>query len=335
MARGTASPRRGALSLPYEAPRETVSEHATALVPVTSPTTTVGEVIDSMAGRRYDSASDVAVCDQNRLVGLIGLERLLAASPHALAGEIMDRDPPVVSAGVDQEVAAWKAVQHGESSLAVVDEAGELVGLVPPRRLLAVFLREHEEDMARLGGFMRGTLAARTTSQESVPLRFWHKLPWLLVGLAGAILSADIVGAFENSLEQNVTIAFFIPGIVYLADAVGTQTETLVIRGMSVNVPIRQVVWRELVTGILMGFVLGAVFLPIALWRWGESDVAVAVALSLFAACSVATLIAMALPALFQRMGRDPAFGSGPLATVIQDLLSIVIYFAIVSAIVD
>jgi magnesium transporter len=247
----------------------------------------------------------------------------------------MDRDPPIAKPGLDQEAAAWKAVEHGESSLAVVDEEGKLVGLVPPRRLLAVLLREHEEDMARLGGFMRGSEAARTASQESVALRFWHKLPWLLVGLAGAVFAADLVGAFEGRLEENVTLAFFLPGIVYLADAVGTQTETLVIRGLSLGVPIGRVMRREIVTGLLVGAALGAAFFPIGVLRWDQQDVALAVSLSLVAACSVATIVAMALPALFQRLGRDPAFGSGPLATVVQDLLSIIIYFAIATALVD
>lgn len=70
--------------------------------------------------------------------------------------------------------------------------------------------------------------------------RFWHRLPWLLLGLAGAFLAAGIVGSFERQLEENVILAFFMPGIVYMADAVGTQTETLVVRGISVGVPIRR-----------------------------------------------------------------------------------------------
>jgi magnesium transporter len=83
-----------------------------------------------------------------------------------------------------------------------------------------------------------------------------------------------------------------------------------------------------------VGIVLAAVFIPIGIVAWGDAEVIVAVGLALFAACSTATLVAMALPALIKRLGADPAFGSGPLATVIQDLLSILIYFAIVSAIV-
>ena len=79
---------------------------------------------------------------------------------------------------------------------------------------------------------------ARTASEEPVVKRFWHRVPWLLVGLLGALLAADIVGAYEQQLQANVMLAFFIPGIVYLADAVGTQTEALVIRGLSVGVSI-------------------------------------------------------------------------------------------------
>lgn len=117
--------------------------------------------------------------------------------------------------------------------------------------------------------------------------------------------------------------------MVYLADAVGTQTEALVIRGLSVGVSIGSVVRRELFTGLFVGVALALVFFPVALWRWGQADVALAVALSLLAACSVATVVAMALPWLFHRLGSDPAYGSGPLATVLQDLLSIWLYFVI------
>ncbi len=82
---------------------------------------------------------------------------------------------------------------------------------------------------------------------------------------------------------------------------------------------------------MLTGLALSLIFLPIALLRWGDGEVAVAVSLSLLAACSVATSIAMTLPWVIRRLGKASAFGSGPLATVIQDLLSILIYFVVAS----
>jgi magnesium transporter len=193
---------------------------------------------------------------------------------------------------------------------------------------------EHDEDLARLSGFTHDVAAARHASVESVGRRFRHRLPWLLLGLVGATLSADLVGSFKGQLDRNVILAFFIPGVVYMADAVGTQTETLVVRGLSIGVGIGQVAARELLTGLLVGMTMAAAFVPVGLWRWGEGDVVVAVALSLLAACSTATLIAMALPWLLHRLGRDPAYGSGPLATVVQDLLSVVIYLGIAGILV-
>jgi magnesium transporter len=215
----------------------------------------------------------------------------------------------------------------------VVDATGSFVGLIPPHRMLGVLLAEHEEDLARIGGFLAGGARARGAAQEPVARRLWHRLPWLLIGLAGAMASAVLVGAFEEQLETKVLLAFFLPGVVYMADAVGTQTEALIIRGLSVGVTVRDVVRRELITGLAIGVAIGTAFLPFALLAWGDAQVAVAVGLALFASCSIATVVAMALPWAFQRLGADPAFGSGPLATVIQDLLSIAVYFAIATPI--
>ena len=308
---------------------ENSQHHVCRHVPIASPQTSAGEIRRQLETRRFDTVSEIAVCEDKKLLGLINIEDLLPAPAATLASVLMDAKPPVVLPGTDQEIAAWKAVKHGESSLAVVDEQGHFQGLIRPQRLLRVLLKAHDQDMAYLGGFLRGTHEARAASEEPLMPRLWHRLPWLLIGLAGAIISADLVGAFESQLSGNVMLAFFIPGIVYLADAVGTQTETLVIRGLSVGIPLRHMVAREIVTGIVIGAALSLIFLPLSILHWGEPRVCISVALSLFAACSAATVVAMSMPWLFHRLGRDPAFGSGPLGTVIQDLLSILVYFLI------
>jgi magnesium transporter len=303
-------------------------------VPVAHPEAAAGEARAGLVGRRFESAAHVAACKDGYLVGLARIEDVLAADPATPMAELIDPDPPVIIHGVDEEIAAWKAVRHGESALAVVDDGGRFVGLIPPRRIVEVLLQEHDEDLARLGGYLASTSSARHATEEPVGPRLRHRLPWLLIGLAGAIAAAGIVGLFESELEEQVLLAFFVPGIVYMADAVGTQTEALVIRGLSVGVSIRRIMQRELVTGVLVGVILAIAFFAVGLPLWGEFDVVLAVALALMAACSTATLVAMALPATLARFGQDPAFGSGPLATVIQDLLSLLIYFLVASALV-
>ena len=313
---------------------ESAVRHASTNVPIASPTSTAREARELLVARRFECASHVAVCEGGRFVGLLKIEDLLAALPNARLGDLMDPNAPFVAPGTDQEVAAWEAVRHEEAALSVVDGARRFVGLIPPHRLLAVLLSEHEEDLSRLGGFVKRTTAARATSEERVQRRFWHRIPWLFLGLAGALLAADIVAQFEVDLRQTVMLAFFIPGIVYLADAVGTQTETVVVRGLSVGVPIRRMARRELLAGLAIGAALALVAGPLVWWRWGNPEVALTVGLALFTTCSTATVAAMALPWLFDVLGMDPAFGSGPLATVIQDLLSIVAYLAIAAVIV-
>jgi magnesium transporter len=313
---------------------ETAAEHASSRVPVVAADDRGGDVRRLLVGQRYESASHVVVCAGSRFLGLVRIEDLMAAPADARMSELMDREPPVVAPGVDQEVAAWHTVRHGESALAVVDTNGNFVGLIPPHRLLAVLLSEHEEDLSRLGGFTRGNMQAIRSSVEPVERAFQHRVPWLLVGLVGALLAADLVGWFESQLRHTLMLAFFIPGIVYLADAVGTQTETIVVRGLSVGTGMRRMVWRELLTGLAIGLALGIVAGPLVWWRWGDADVALIVGLSVFAACSTASVTAMLLPWLLSSLSLDPAFGSGPLATVIQDLLSIVIYFAIAAAVI-
>jgi magnesium transporter len=308
---------------------ESAAEHLTTRVPRVAPVDTAGAVREALVGRRFDAVAEIVVCEGERLVGLVNIEDVLAAPAGALLSDLMDAKPPVVSPGVDQEVAAWTAVRHGESSLAVVDERGRFLGLIPPRRLLEVLLSEHEEDMARVVGVLVTGTEARLAAEEAVMRRLWHRIPWLLIGLVGAILSADLVSLFHAQLEKHVILAFFVPGIVYLADAVGTQTETLVIRGLSVGIPIARTVRRELITGALIGLALAAISLPVIWVHWGRQDVALTVAIALVGACSTATLVAMALPWLLARLGLDPAFGSGPVATVVQDLLSVAVYFSI------
>lgn len=309
-------------------PPGTAGEEAVSEVPRASPDERAGDVRAALVGQRFISATELAVIDGEHLVGVVGIERLLAAQDATPVGELVHA-PAIVTPELELEGVTRAAARSGATTVAVVDADDRFHGLVPAGRLLHVLELEHEEDLARLGGFLSGASAARMASEEVVLRRLWHRLPWLALGLFGAMASALVVGAFEADLRETVLLAFFLPAVVYMADAVGTQTEAVAIRGMALGVPVRAVFVRELVTGLVVGALLGSLFFPFALVAWGNARVAATVGISLTISCSVATVVAMALPYALARLGRDPAFGSGPLATVIQDLLSILAYFAV------
>lgn len=313
-------------------PPDQALHHATRDVPIFAPDIPVHEVLEAMRGRRFDSAAAVAVLDEDGLLlGIATVEAVFAADPGQRLRDIMDATPPAVDPGTDQEHAAWQAVQRAEPYLAVVEGDGRFAGLIAPHRLLKVLLQEHDEDLARLGGFLSKVESARTTSVESVRKRLWHRVPWLVIGLLGAMASAVLMTTFDEQLNADLAIAYFVPGIVYLADAVGTQTETLAIRGLSVGVGIRRIAVREALTGLSVGLLLGALMWPVVVVLTSNAALALAVSLTIVGAGTLSTVVALSLPWLLHRLGKDPAFGAGPLATVFQDLLSILFYFGAVT----
>ena len=312
---------------------ETALEHAFRDVPVFPRGVTAREMRQALTARRFEMVSHAAVCDDGRLVGILRIEDLLPASADATAESIMDTEPPVVGPGLDQERVAWLAVKHGESALAVQDSSGLFVGFIPPQRLLEVLLWEHDEDISRLGGVLHRQTVARAAQEETTLRRLWHRLPWLFVGLAGALVAARIVQRFEIRLAHSLLLTMFLPGVIYLADAVGTQTETLVVRGFALGLDFRPMLRKEILTGLGIGLVLATVFFLAARTIWSDTRTVGVVALALFAASAIASAVAMVLPWALDGLDLDPAFGAGPLATVIQDLLSIVIYFAVAGAI--
>lgn len=161
-----------------------VDEYLVTNVPMCGPDATASQVRAMLAGRRFESAADVVVCADGdglapRLLGLIPLESIIAAEAELPARDLMDPDPPVAPPGLHREKAAWKATAHGESSLAVIDTDGSLRGLVPPARFLEVLRAEHDEDLARLGGYLTSSASARHAMYEPIATRLWHRcLGW-------------------------------------------------------------------------------------------------------------------------------------------------------------
>ena len=179
-----------------------------------------------------------------------------------------------------------------------------------------------------MAGVLRETAGARHALEDPPWQRVHRRLPWLIAGFALSTGATALMAGFERALQANVAIAFFIPALVYLTDAIGTQTEAIVVRALSVqHRPLARLIVGEAVTGALIGAGLGALAF-LGVWLvFDELDIAIGVAVSLFAAGVTASILGLVLPWTFSRAGLDPAFGSGPVATIIQDVLTILIYF--------
>lgn len=283
-----------------------------------------------------DPPDVVCVLDgDGRLIGTIDLAHLLVLPDSRRLAAVARRDLPPVRPDAEQQHVASLALHHKLTAVPVTDEAERLLGVVGATALLQILRREHVEDLHRLAGIEQETEQARS-ALEAPPLRSAkHRLPWLLVGLLGSMVATFVVARFESALASKPALAFFVPGLVYLADAIGTQSEAVAVRGLSISrVGLGHLLGSELRTGVLIGLVLAGVAFPLIWLAFGELRLAAAVALALGGASVLASMLGLLLPWLLGRLGTDPAYGSGPLATIVQDVLSLLIYFTSVSLIV-
>ena len=285
----------------------------------------------------FDAVEAILVInDEGRFAGAARLKDVLTAPDEAPLASLTFKDWPWVDPDVDQEHAAALAQQHGVTAIPVVAADGRPLGLIPALALIETLAQEHHEDIHRLAGILKMRSKDRHALDDPPWSRAGRRLPWLLVGLALSTGATAMMVSFEHVLKANIIISFFIPALVYLADAVGTQTEAVVVRGLSLRMrPLGPLLLGEMATGALIGLPL-ALLAFLGIWLvFQDFRLAIGVAAALFAASTIASILGLLLPWLLARLGTDPAFGSGPVATIIQDVLTIAIYFAVMTVVMN
>jgi magnesium transporter len=313
---------------------ETAGRLACCRVPIALKEEIAGTECKRVRSDGYDTIDLVCVVDGNgRYEGVVELRVLLEADDTTSIRSLVNPSWPSVLPQTDQEHSAECASVAGVAHLPVVSEARRLIGVITPVALLDVLAKEHHEDVNRLTGILKDRANARHALEDPPLRRVARRLPWLLIGLAMSSSAVAVMASFEAVLQANVLIAFFIPALVYLTDAIGTQTEAIAVRGLSLRKrPLADILASELVTGALIGLTLGLLSV-LGVWAtFGNLTVGVGVGLSLFAGGTLASGIGLLLPWGLSRLNIDPAFGSGPVATILQDALTILIYFLVMKS---
>jgi magnesium transporter len=315
---------------------DTAAHHLCREVPRARPDETAGAVRKRLRAQPHAPWDVVCLTDvHDRLVGMVTAQALLLLPAERPLADAALKDLPHVLPDTDQERVASLALHHDLPAVPVIDRTGRLHGVVNAAGLLRILREEHVEDLHRLAGIARETRRAREAIDAPPLRRARHRLPWLVVGLLGSIVATWVMSRFEHVLAARPAIAFFVPALVYLADAIGTQSEAVAVRGLSLSHSgLARLLGGELRTGLLIGTGLALVTLPLVWFAFGDLQLALAVAGALAGASTVATSIGILFPWLLGHVGLDPAYGSGPLATIIQDVLTLLVYFGAMSALV-
>lgn len=171
---------------------------------------------------------------------------------------------------------------------------------------------------------------------ESTSLLLKLRLPVLVLGLLGGIATSVFLSRFEKVLSENVAIAFFVPLMVYISDAIATQTETIYIRNLK-NKPGEKLFWKYFGKELLLGMAIGVIFgtiTAVSTYLWlqnGRISLTIGIAMALSMTC--APIVALVTANIMYKIHEDPAVGAGPFATLIGDVVTLLIYFAVASLI--
>lgn len=289
---------------------------------------TTAAILEHLVGGTWESADTIYVLDDGALVGRIDIADLLRSADDIPATRLMEPARAQLHPDANREHAVFLAIDKDRDEIPVVDSDGRFVGAVTSQAIIDTMHREHLEDAHLTAGVQKMGLRIADLASARVRVAVRSRAPWLLFGLLVGLFLSVITSQFEATLQETIALAFFPPVVAYIADSVGTQSEAIAVRAFAVmDVDYGAYLLRELLVGLVIGIMIGTLGGLGAAFIASSPAIGLVVGLSLFVSSAVATVLASLIPIGFILLDVDPALGSGPLATALQDIISIVIYF--------
>jgi len=324
-------------------PKETAGRLLTELVPVVTKGVSVNGIVQLIHSKAdsFETINYIYIVDkEHKLVGVLSIKELFNLNQNDDLGEFLNRKLITVRPHTDQEKVAQIALRHTIKAVPVVSKDGVFMGVVPSDVILEILNQEHTEDIFKLAGVNHEINNIDTDDLLLEGSSFLHtksRLPWLLLGLAGGVGAAVVVEWFEGTLENQIILAAFIPAIVYMADAVGSQTQMLFVRALSLkgDLNILYYIKREFIVNFILGVILSLLIFTLSYLWIGSIAISSILGLSIFLTVCSTVLVAIFIPWIINKRGLDPAVASGPLATVVRDIMSLLIYLLVASFILS
>ena len=307
----------------------------TMAVPIIPPDFNVGQTQKYLNDniKKLETINYIYVADdKNRLVGVFSIKELYKHSQNTQVKKICCLGPLVTISSKENEVrAVYLAIKHGIKAVPVVDKGKKFVGVVPNDQIIKILYRDLREDLLHIAGIHRSH--ADMDDIIAIPLMraVKHRIPWLLIGLIGGLVAAGIVGSFEETLEQNIILASFIPLVVYIADSVRTQLEAFTIRDITLykKLDMKKYFGKQMAIIIITAAILSITIMVAGTILNYADGVSMVLGAAIFTAITSSVVTGIGIPFLFRQFRIDPANASGPIGTILQDILSVFIYFTI------
>lgn len=273
--------------------------------------------------------------ERRRLLGTLSLRELILATPDAQVAKLMIK--PVISVKADdtQEEVARLISHYDLLALPVINQNGQLMGIVTCDDAMDVVVEEATEDFHK--GALIGTHIGNLKT-ATVGLLYRKRVFWLVLLVFGNLFSGAGIAAFEDTIAANIALVFFLPLLVDSGGNAGAQSATLMVRALATGEVVLKdwllLLGRECAVALGLGVTMAVAVASLGLLR-GGAGIAVVVASSMMIIVLLGSLIGMSLPFLLSRMRLDPATASGPLITSIADAVGVLVYFGIATQVLS
>ncbi len=266
------------------------------------------------------------VDDHDKLLGKVALQDIVIAEANKQVADICEGDVVSVETYLSDTEVAGIMKKYDLESVPVVNVMGQLVGRITIDDVVDVITEQADEDRQLMSG-----ITEDVEEDDTVWKNTRARLPWLLIGIFGGMLSARFMGLFEDQLARVTAIAFFVPLIQATGGNVGIQSSSLVVQSLASPDFVDEGLWQRL-SKVLLVALLNGLFLSVLVFGanfvlFGNQDLSFVVSIALFSVVVFASLIGTVTPLILNRFGFNPAVASGPFITTINDLLGLTVYF--------
>ncbi|MDG1881178.1 MAG: magnesium transporter [Schleiferiaceae bacterium] len=278
-----------------------------------------------------DVVHAVYVVDNNDiLLGSLSLKKLLTTSTKTEISEIFEKSIRSVTSTTEDAEVTRIMKKYDLFVVPVIDEIGRLLGRITLDDVVDIIQEEADSNYQLMSG-----LSDEVSNEDGLFQTTKARLPWLLIGLLGGVLTSTVISGNESEITLIPQIVFFIPLIAAMGGNVGVQSSAIVVQAIA-NSTLQKNIWerlaRELGVGLFNGLIC-AMVIVIYSWAMGQGFLfAIAVGSSLLAVVLFASLFGTAIPWVLNRYNIDPALATGPFITTTNDVLGLSIYFAIANA---
>jgi magnesium transporter len=307
-------------------------------IPSFNENTTIETVISTLLKNinTYETIDYIYITDNlKHLKGVISIKELLKLEKNKTLNEYTNRK--IISARIhtEQERLSMLALKNNLKEIPIIDKEDRLLGVVTYDEILAIMHKEGVDNILKFGGVINSENLFDDISSMPIILSIKHRIPWLILGLIGGLLMAGIINRFEDVLSKNLILASFIPLIVYMSSAVGTQMQSFIIRDLALKPDLKLANYflKQTTVVMLIGIIISTMIYVITYFTYKSPQLSVVFFIAFVCAITSSLFTGIIIPYLFKKANMDPANASGPIATIIQDTLSVIIYFTIASLI--